>query len=89
MQRLFYKFGRLDNSYTAAAASGGTGLGLYICKNLIELMKGKIWAVSEGENKGTTFTFSLPAAIPEVIANAENYSKKPIGEAKILEPVTI
>lgn len=60
--KLFHKFERLDTNYTAAATSGGTGLGLYISKHLIELMHGRIWVSSEGLNKGTTFTVSLPAA---------------------------
>lgn len=60
--RLFQKFGRLDNSYTATASSGGSGLGLYISKSLVELMHGRIWASSGGEGKGSTFTFSLPVA---------------------------
>lgn len=89
LARLFKKFGRLDNSYTAAATAGGTGLGLYISKSLVELMKGKIWVRSEGGGKGTTFTFSLPAATPEVLAQAEKYTQKVEGEAKQLEPVAI
>lgn len=60
--RLFQKFAKLDSSYVSMATSGGTGLGLYISKSLVELMHGKIWANSEGINKGTTFTFSLPIA---------------------------
>lgn len=62
LSRLFQKFGRLDNSYTSAATSGGTGLGLYISKALIDLMHGRIWASSGGAEKGATFTFSLPVA---------------------------
>lgn len=89
LPRLFKKFGRLDNSYVAAATSGGTGLGLFISKSLIELMKGKIWASSEGMGKGTTFTFSLPIATPEVLAQAKEYTTKAQGEAKQLEPVAI
>lgn len=86
LPRLFKKFGRLDNSYVASATSGGTGLGLYISKSLVELMKGKIWANSEGQGKGTTFTVSLPAATPEVTSKAENYSNKVAGETKSLIP---
>lgn len=38
----------------------GTGLGLYISRLIIGKHNGKIWATSEGANKGSTFTFSLP-----------------------------
>ncbi len=54
LSHLFKKFGRLDNSYVAAATSGGTGLGLYISKSLVDLMKGKIWATSEGMGRGSS-----------------------------------
>lgn len=60
--RLFQKFGKLDNSYVSISSSAGTGLGLYISRNLIELMHGKIWASSPGLGKGSSFTFSLPVA---------------------------
>lgn len=87
--KLFHKFSRLDNSYTAAATSGGTGLGLYISRNLVELMHGKIRASSEGLNKGSTFTVVLPVATPEVLKNATMYQVKPKGEIKELESVAI
>lgn len=87
---LFKKFGRLDNSYVAAATSGGTGLGLYISKSLVELMGGKISVSSEGPGKGTTFIFSLLVATPTVLAQSAKYTNKPKpGEAKQLEPVSI
>lgn len=89
LSKLFSKFGRLDNSYTAAATSGGTGLGLYISKKLVELMHGKIWAGSAGSNKGATFTVSMPVATVDSLKKIDLYRVKPKGEAKGLEPVAI
>lgn len=89
VQRLFKKFSRLDNSYIAASSTGGTGLGLFICKSLVELMKGQISVKSAGVGKGTTFTFSLPVATTDLLQEAEKYHYRPEGEARLLEPVAI
>ncbi len=63
MDRLFKKFSKLDQgSFTKTAESGGTGLGLYITKGLVELHGGKIWVHSEGEGKGSVFGFSVRVA---------------------------
>lgn len=40
----------------------GTGLGLTICKRLVEFMGGTIWIVKTGRERGTTISFTLPAA---------------------------
>jgi signal transduction histidine kinase len=40
----------------------GTGLGLYICKNIVEAHDGKIWAENNSNGKGATFRFTLPIA---------------------------
>lgn len=55
-QRIFEKFYRLDPDMTQGI--GGTGLGLYICSELVERMGGRIWVESEG--KGSAFFFELP-----------------------------
>lgn len=87
--KLFQKFSRLDSTYTAAATTGGTGLGLYIAKSLINLMHGRIWASSEGLGKGAKFSFSLPVANEEALKHAKDFEIKAQGEAKPLEPVAI
>lgn len=89
--KLFHKFSRLDNSYTALSTSSGsgTGLGLYISKSLTDLMKGTIEVQSEGEDKGCIFTITLPVASKEVLANADKFKITPENDIKPLEPVAI
>lgn len=55
--KVFNKFFRATNA--RKLQSTGTGLGLYLCKKIIEGHQGKIWFSSE-ENKGTLFTFTIP-----------------------------
>lgn len=59
MAKLFHKFSMVGSDYLRKQNAQGTGLGLYISKSLIELHGGKIIATSDGENTGTTFSFSL------------------------------
>jgi two-component system, OmpR family, sensor histidine kinase VicK len=54
---LFEKFYRVDNSATRTI--GGTGLGLFICRKIVELYQGRIWVDSELA-KGSTFYINLP-----------------------------
>lgn len=54
LERIFQLFEKLD------PAIPGTGIGLPIVKQIIEMHGGRIWAESEGPGKGTTFRFTLP-----------------------------
>ncbi len=53
---------KLFSKFTTGDSSTGTGLGLYICKNIIEAYSGKIWAENNLDGKGATFRFTLPIA---------------------------
>lgn len=62
LPHLFQKFYRVDNSATRTI--GGTGLGLFICRKIIELYNGRIWADSTlGE--GSSFYINLPRLTTE------------------------
>jgi signal transduction histidine kinase len=57
MNKLFQKFSRGTG---VTASIDGTGLGLFVAKQMIVAHKGRIWAESEGEGKGSKFCFTLP-----------------------------
>jgi signal transduction histidine kinase len=54
MPKLFTRF--------ASKSESGTGLGLFIAKNIVEAHGGKIWAENNSDGRGATFAFSLPLA---------------------------
>jgi signal transduction histidine kinase len=56
--RIFDRFYRGEDPLVLATP--GTGLGLAIVRQLIEMHEGRIWLTSEGEGKGSTFSFTLP-----------------------------
>jgi signal transduction histidine kinase len=58
LARIFEKFYRIDPHHTHAPS--GTGLGLYVCRALVERMGGKM-GVSSEPGRGSTFSFELPA----------------------------
>ncbi len=54
---LFQKFSRASG---AEVGTEGTGLGLYVAKQIVDAQRGKIWAESLGKGKGSTFYLQLP-----------------------------
>ena len=51
---------RLFTKFASKSEMGGTGLGLYISKNIIDAHSGRIWCENNSDGKGATFIFSLP-----------------------------
>lgn len=68
LSKVFERFHRVDNRDTREV--GGTGIGLYLVKHLVEAHGGKIWVESE-VGKGTNFIFNMPIAPPEDEASGD------------------
>lgn len=70
---LFEKFVRLKRD--VATSIRGNGLGLYICKQLVEAMGGRIWAESSGQiGEGSQFYFLLPGVTERVASKSNDIS---------------
>ncbi|HEC32824.1 MAG TPA: HAMP domain-containing histidine kinase [Candidatus Kaiserbacteria bacterium] len=59
LEKLFDKFVRARNAHNVNVT--GSGLGLYVAKQMVKAHGGKIWAESEGEGKGSSFIVELKA----------------------------
>jgi len=59
LSRLFERFYQVDGSSTRRF--GGMGIGLALCRVIVEAHGGRIWAESAGEGRGSTFYVALPA----------------------------
>ena len=62
LARLFKKYSRVDEGGGRERQVVGEGLGLAICKGIVEAHGGRIWAESDGKERGTRITFTVPEA---------------------------
>jgi len=75
-KKIFQKFSR--GNTTVGMNPNGPGLGLYIAKKVIEGNGGELSFYSEGENKGTTFSFTVPVYKEQVSDNKETIKQNKI-----------
>ena len=69
--QLFSRFARADGQ-SSRRGLGGSGIGLAICRGIVQAHGGRIWAESEGPGMGSRFSFTLPAGEdPAVVARTE------------------
>jgi signal transduction histidine kinase len=83
IKKLFDKFVRADDAGKTNIT--GTGLGLYVAKQIVESLGGKIWAESEGKGKGSQFIVEFPRSTSEAIhteQKIEAYTKADFDKLK-------
>ena len=77
LAQLFSKFSRTDGD-DGEREIRGAGLGLAICKGIVETHGGRIWAESDGVGLGTRFTFTLPVVEEAAIGGAGESHRRPV-----------
>jgi PAS domain S-box-containing protein len=83
LPRLFEKFYRVDSPDRREIQ--GTGLGLAIVRQIVEAHGGQVHAESPGLNQGTTFTFTLPVAVPGAAGGQVLVIEDDVAFARLLE----
>lgn len=82
MSTLFSKFGMVEGSYATNKKASGTGLGLYICRSIIDLHGGEIVPISEGIGMGSTFSFTVPVYTSKALKHLQRKNKGKINKGK-------
>jgi signal transduction histidine kinase len=82
--RLFGRFARLDSARSSQIR--GTGLGLYICRQIMRAMGGDVWLHTSAPGSGSTFAFTLPAAVPASLSTGPE--ARAVSDSAIATPAT-
>ena len=84
LRHLFRKFSRVGGD----EQERDTGLGLVVCKGIVEAHGGRIWAESDGPGLGARFTFTLPTAEEAGFVSPQASSKSPARSSRGSDPGT-
>jgi len=76
LARLFHPFTQA-HPWAQTSRHGGSGLGLYICRGIVDLHGGRIWAESDGLGAGAVFTFALPRRAPASLPGPAQAAEAP------------
>ena len=80
-ERLFLPWVQLDP--LESRQKRGTGLGLAICRELCQLMGGRIWLRESEVNKGSTFAFEFPLKLPDTSAESRSSKMEKVSEEAV------
>lgn len=78
LKRIFKRFHRVPRR--VALRIKGTGLGLFIVRSVVDKHGGKVFAESEGEGQGSTFTIQLPRILPSRAVSEKELSKAELAQ---------